>query len=100
MKGLIFLAPLLLAGCTYVKVSDAGATVRQATAEEVAGCKDIGEVASATRAKVVVKRPSGKVKQELIDLARNQAAGMGATDIVPNGPPENGAQTFTAYKCS
>ena len=89
-----------LSSCTYVKVSDAGAAVTQASQTDVASCEQLGEVVTHTRHKVLLDRPSGKVKQELIDLARNQAASMGANAIVAQGEPVNGAQTFTAYKCN
>lgn len=90
---------IVLSACTYVKVTDAGAQVRQASAEDVQNCRALGEVASATQDRVLLKRPDGKVRQELIDLARNQAASMGANAIVPKAEHSEGNQVFIAYAC-
>lgn len=89
----------LLTGCTFVQVTPEGADVIQASTADMAHCKDIGEVVSTTRSRVLVARGDTKVRQELIDLARNQAAGIGANAIVPVGEPEAGMQKFRAYKC-
>ncbi len=89
----------LLAGCTFVQVTPEGADVIQASTADMAHCTDVGEVVSTTRSRVLIARGDTKVRQELIDLARNQAAGIGANAIVPVGDPENGMQTFRAYKC-
>ena len=90
---------LTLTGCAFVQVSEEGAAVTQATAPDVLNCTDVGTVQSQTQSRVLIERGSDKVKQELIDLARNQAASMGANAIVPIGEPENGRQSFRAYKC-
>lgn len=96
---LIMLTALGVCGCAFVQVTDAGAGVAQATATDVVNCQDIGEVVATTKDKVVVRRGATKVAQELIDLARNQAASMGANAIVPTSPVENGVQKFRAYLC-
>ena len=90
---------LMLSACAFVRVSDAGADVAQASAPDVINCTELGEVQAQTQAKVLFQRGKGKVQQELIDLARNQAATLGANAIVAIGQPENGAQTFLAYRC-
>ena len=95
----LFVCIAFAASCTYVKVSDPGAQVLQATATDVLNCREVGEIASQTRARVLLRRPAGKVAQELIDLARNQAANLGANAIVPIGVPERGMQKFMAYAC-
>jgi hypothetical protein len=79
-----------LGACSFVKVSDAGATVTQANSPDVVNCRSLGKVESQTRAKVL---------QELIDLARNQASSMGANAIVPIGQPIDGKQKFNVYRC-
>ncbi len=86
-------------GCTFVQVSDKGADVVQANSADVQNCRDVGEVVARTRSRVLVQRGDVKVRQELIDLARNQAAELGANAIVPAGPHEKGVQTFRAYAC-
>ena len=88
-----------LGACSFVKVSDTGATVTQANSPDVVNCRSLGEVESQTRAKVLLNRNRNSVRQELIDLARNQASGMGANAIVPVGQPIDGKQKFNVYKC-
>ncbi|MGK0220991.1 MAG: hypothetical protein ACI9ON_000223 [Limisphaerales bacterium] len=88
-----------LGACSFVKVSDAGAAVAQANSTDVVNCQSLGEVESQTRAKVLLNRNSGSVQQELIDLARNQASGMGANAIVAIGLPIDGKQKFNVYRC-
>jgi hypothetical protein len=41
-----------------------------------------------------------KVQEELYTLARNNAAGLGATNLVQHGRPKDGEQSFTAYRCA
>ena len=57
-------------------------------------------IVQAAFSKVLIERGSSKVQQELIDLARNQAATMGANAIVPSGEPVDGSQKFRAYLCN
>lgn len=96
---LLLLQLLLLSGCTYVRLTDQGAQVTQGAAADVANCTQVGVVSANTRAKVVVKRVDGKVREELLVLARNEAANLGANTIVPDGEPVEGKQSFRAYRC-
>jgi len=88
-----------LSGCAFVNLTDAGSTVRQATQDEVTNCKLVGNVSSQTKDKVVFNRNTGNVKEELIVLARNKAAELGANAIITDGEPRYGAQAFKAYLC-
>lgn len=88
-----------LAACTWVKLSDGGALVRQAQAGDVSDCRHLGKVTTHTRDKVVMERNNAKVQEELIVLARNEAASFGADTIVPAGPVIDGRQDFDAYNC-
>lgn len=99
MRIVLLLTAFTLSGCAFVQVSEEGATVAQASATDVVNCTEVGTVDSQTQSRVLLERGSAKVKQELIDLARNQAANMGANAIVAIGEPENGRQSFRAYKC-
>jgi hypothetical protein len=90
---------LILGGCTWIELTDAGAAVAQGTAGEVAGCELIGDVTATTQDRVVLKRGRGKVAEELIVLARNEAATLGGDTVVPRGPMEDGRQTFDVYRC-
>jgi hypothetical protein len=93
------LALLLASGCTWIPLTDAGAQVNQATAAQVANCRQIGSVSSNTPAKVGVQRGRGKVAEELVVLARNEAANIGGDTIVPAGPAVDGRQEFNVYQC-
>jgi hypothetical protein len=95
----VLLTGVLCGGCTWIQLTDAGAGVNQATASQVGQCRQIGAVSSSTQDKVGVKRSRGKVAEELIVLARNEAAVIGGDTIVPVGPPVDGRQDFTVYRC-
>ena len=90
---------LSLSGCTYVSLSEAGSGVNQSSLEAVSECTLVGDVSSQTKDKVLLDRNNGKVKQELIVLARNRAAELGATDLVQTGSVEGGSASFKAYRC-
>ena len=86
-------------GCTWVKLTDAGADVQQATAAEVTNCRLVGNVSATTQDRVLLERGRGKVAEELIVLARNEAASLGGDTIVPAGPMRDGHQDFNVYRC-
>ena len=92
-------AVALLGGCTWVKLTEAGAGVAQADAADVTGCRQVGTVSAQTRDKVLIKRGGPKVREELLVLARNKAADLGGDTIVPQGPPEGGSQDFRVFAC-
>ena len=89
---------LTLSGCTFVALTEAGSKVAQSSAQDVNNCTLVGDVSSQTKDKVLVDRSTGKVKEELIVLARNLAADLGATDLVETDV-EGGSATFKAYRC-
>jgi hypothetical protein len=99
--SLLFAAMLaLLAGCTWVKLEDAGTHVRVAYDGRVDGCDKAGEVTVSVKDRVgVYDRNDLKVKDELETLARNQAASLPADTLVALGEPRRGEQSFTAYRC-
>ena len=100
MRNLLAIAAMLMAsGCNFVQLSDAGAQVAQAHAADVSNCRDVGTVSANTRSRVILERGSASVREELIVLARNRAADLGANAIVPVGEPVDGTQAFRAYFC-
>ena len=100
MRVSLLIGSLLLAGCTFVQLSDAGAGVAQLGSGDVANCESKGVVSTQTRAKVVVSRSEEAVREELTVMARNEAAKLGANAIVPIARPEDGAQSFRAFLCN
>ncbi|XOV83247.1 MAG: DUF4156 domain-containing protein [bacterium] len=99
MRISLLIGTLLLTGCTFVQLSDAGAGVAQLGNGDVANCESIGVVSTQTRDKVVISRSDEAVREELTVLARNEAAKLGANAIVPIANPEDGAQSFRAFLC-
>ena len=64
-------------------------------------CERIGKTNARTRAKVwVFHRSEEKVAQELVDLARDDAAQMGGTDVAPLDEVVDGKQSFGIYRCT
>lgn len=102
MKKTLLLCAVLatLAGCTWVKLEDAGAHVRVAYDGRVDGCDKVGEVGVSVKDRIgPYDRSNLKVKDELETLARNQAASLPADTLVALGEPRNGEQSFAAYHC-
>lgn len=95
------LALIVLAagGCTWIELTDAGAAVRQGTPSAVQDCQMVGTVTSSTQNRVLLKRGRAKVAEELIVLARNEAATLGGDVIVPAGPVREGRQDFDVFRC-
>jgi hypothetical protein len=89
----------LLSGCIGVKLTAQGAMVRQGTAESVAGCELVGKVSSAIPSKTLNKLAPGKIQEQLIVLARNEAVSFNGNVIVPATPVQDGAQEFNVFRC-
>lgn len=90
---------LVAGGCTWIELTDAGAAVRQGTPSAVQDCRLVGTVTSSTQDQVLLKRGRAKVAEELIVLARNEAATLGGDVIVPAGPMRDGRQDFNVFRC-
>jgi hypothetical protein len=92
-------AVLLLQGCVWVRLSDDGASVRQASADEVRNCQQVGQVHAHTLNRILFQRSRAKVQEELIVLASNEAAAMNGNRLVAEAPAANGEQRFRVYRC-
>ena len=96
----IVLSSVVLTGCTWVKLTPEGAGVRATTGDAVASCERIGRTKARTRAKAwVFPRNQDRVREELLSLARDDAAEMGGTDVAPLGEMADGRQEFGIYRC-
>lgn len=94
--GVVFAAAVLVTGCAYVSETQEGQTVRVVQAADVAQCTHVGNL----RVSVVqMARGEKFVREDLIRLARNNAAKSGADTIVAAGEPKDGEQQFDMYKC-
>jgi hypothetical protein len=89
-------AVALVAGCAYVTETTEGQRVRVVQAADVAPCTHLGQV----RVSVVqMARGEQFVREDLIRLARNNAAKSDADSIVAAGEPKDGEQVFDMYRC-
>jgi len=91
---------LALASCTWVELTEGGGEVRLAQADAAAGCERLGRISAATRDRVIgLKRRAAKVREELLALARNEAARLGGDTIVALDSPSEGRQRFSVWRC-
>lgn len=94
---------LVLGGCTWVELTDAGRDVRVVeTKAEAASedCERIGRISATTRERVMgMKRPDDTLREELAALARNEAARIGGNTIVALEAPSEGRQPFAVWRC-
>ena len=94
------LGVLLMAGCTWVDLTQQGEKVRVLSADEVTKCEKRGETTVSLLVKLAgIERDKEKAQQELNTLARNSAATLEGDTVVPITPVENGQQTFAVYRC-
>ncbi len=92
-------ALLPLAACTWIELTAAGAAVAQGSPGAVDDCEHVGTVAASTQNRMLLKRSRGKVAEELIVMARNEAATLGGDTVVPTGAMAEGRQNFNVYRC-
>jgi hypothetical protein len=88
-------------GCTFVEMAPGGEDVRVVGPGQLsAGCIKRGKVEVSVKDRLgPYSRDELRVKDELEVLARNEAPGLDADTIQPEGPPADGVQRFTAYRC-
>ena len=90
----------LLGGCTWVDISEQAEQVNVITAAEARDCVRVGNVSAETRAKVMgVERNKDRISDELLALARDEAAALGANAISPITDIVDGRQRFEAWRC-
>lgn len=100
LEWMLFSVALVMAGCTWVKPTDSGATVALATFEQVKTCKNLAKVTVAVLDKVAfIPRDEEKVAGELQTMAKNSAAEMSGDTIVAVSKVIDGEQAFNIYRC-
>lgn len=100
MKSVLLLAVLGLASCTWVKPTSRGDSVQLLTNADVVNCVKKGVTSSKTLSRIVfIPRNQHKVFNELVTLAKNEAAIMQGDTIVADGEPKKGALDFVVYRC-
>jgi hypothetical protein len=102
MQKILFavIAALTISGCTWVQLSSEGKRVSLASVNLIANCDRVGRATASTLGKIVkIERGGGKLQDELLTLARNEAGRMGGNTIVPESFISNGQQDFGVYSC-
>ena len=99
--ALIASLSLLGSACTWVKLTPPGESVRVGTMAQVTGCERLGATHAKTSTRVgIFSRGPKKIDEELETLARNEAAEMGGSTIVPQGPTSSeGRRSFDVFRC-
>lgn len=93
-------AIILLPACSWVELTPQGQRVDVMTQQQAADCKRLGQTTAEVLDKVgFVDRSEEKQEEELLTLARNEAAAMGGDAIVPATEITDGRQRFTVYRC-
>lgn len=92
----------LTSACSWVKVSEQGASVAVANAANVRNCEKVRTVSVKVKDNFVgsMKRSPEKVATELTNLARNEATQFSGDTIVPVSLIQDGRQSFDVYKCN
>lgn len=92
-------ALLATSACTWVKVSPEAQQVVVVPANRVSACQRVGTASSTVKATIAtLPRSSTKVRNELDDLARQQAVDLGANTLVRQSIV-HGKGSYTAYSC-
>jgi len=94
------IAAATVTGCTWVQLSAEGENVSLAGVDRIGNCERIGRATSKTLGSIVtVERGGGRLQEELLTLARNEAGRMGGNTVVPESLIDNGEQDFGVYNC-
>lgn len=90
----------LTSACTWVKIPPEAEQVVLLPADRVNQCNRVGQINTSVRANLIgsIARNAAKVRDELDNLARQQAYQMGANTIVRQSIVD-GKGTYMAYGC-
>lgn len=100
--GLVAALAVATVGCkSFVKLTPDAEQVRASSPATVEACERIGRTKARTSAKAwIFPRRQHRVEEDLLNLARVDAAEMGGTDVAPLGEAADGRQEFGIYKCA
>lgn len=94
------LAVVSLGGCTWVDYTEEGYAVTLAKPSLVENCESVGKATAEVPDNLgPFPRSDKKVREELVTLAKNEAARIGGDTIVELTPPFQGKQQFQVYRC-
>ncbi len=98
--GVLITILTLMNACTWVQLTSAGEQVEIRAINQVPGCERLGRASSTTMDRLIlVDRSTEAQREELITLARNEAANMGGNVIVATTNINNGRQQFDVFRC-
>jgi len=89
-----------LYGCTWVKTTPAGESVRVVSVDAVRNCQRKSQVTVSLKDRVAgVERNPEKVAKELATLARNEGGRLGFDTVAAESAVSEGSQVFGIYDC-
>ena len=90
-----------LTACTWVKKSEEAKSVALVKPSVAQQCEKLGSTTSKVTDNIgPIPRSDSKVQDELIDLAKNEAALIGGDSIVAESAAVDGVQRFAIYRCA
>lgn len=96
----LMLGGFLLAGCSFNEPTEASKQVMLVKAYNVTGCQKLGDTVARVKDSLGgVKFSEKEVQEELIVIAKNDAAKMGGDSIVAVSDVKGGVQKFAIYRC-
>ena len=99
-KLALFLLSAALLNCTWVDLSEDGSQVELISLEKAKKCEKLGTTTASVLDNVgPFSRKQTKVEDELIRLAKNQAALMDGNALAAAGNVIDGMQMFEIYRC-
>lgn len=90
----------LMSACTWVQLSPEAANVYLRTASQVSECDRVGTANVNALSQIgFIDRSAARLQDELVDLAKNEAARLGGDSVVPESTIDEGKQTFGVFLC-
>jgi hypothetical protein len=91
---------IYLPACSTIEATKESKAVTLVKPSNVVGCKLLSTTNVTVTYKIgIVTRDDKVVTEELVTMAKNQAAETGGDSIVAKGPAVEGKQSFDIYKC-
>jgi PBP1b-binding outer membrane lipoprotein LpoB len=95
------LAIVCLSACTWVEPTKESSNVTLVKSFNVKSCEKLGTTTATVKHQVgPITRDADTVREELITVAKNKAATMGADSIVAKEPVSEGSMSFDIYRCA
>lgn len=89
----------LCSACAMVKPTTRSQAVAYLQPNQVQACRKLGMASVETVSKILLSRDPKNVQNELITLAKNEAAILKGDSVVAETEIDKGKQDFGIYKC-